>query len=138
MAMSFSASEMQTARQSVSPFLMRRSGAVQARSGLKDDADAAINLHRRSTASFASHNPLQRIAALLIGISRNNQYEGRDPHAVPDSLTSGFVAELLGIEVPALAGLLITLEDEGLVAPVPGAGLSLTNLAGLERLADAH
>jgi CRP/FNR family transcriptional regulator len=138
MAMSVSASEMQKARQSVAPFLIRRSEAVQARAGLKDDADAAIDLHRRSVAGFASRNPLQRIASLLIAISHNNEYEGRDPRAVPDTLTSGFVAELLGIEVRALADLLQTLEHQGFVAAVPAVGLKLTNLAGLERLADAH
>jgi hypothetical protein len=138
MAMSFSASEMQTASQSVAPFFMRRSEAVEARSGLRDDADAAINSHRRSVASFASRSPLQRLAALLVAISDNNQYEGRDPQVVPDTLRSSFVAELLGIEVPALVGLLVALEHQRLVAPVPGAGLRLTDLAGLERLADAH
>lgn len=138
MAMSFSASEAQTAWQPAPSLLVGKSEAIQARAWLKDDGDSAIGLHRRSIASFASRNPLQRIASLLIAISSNNQYEGRDPHVVPDSLTSGFVAQLLGIEVPALVELLVTLKHQGLVAPVPAARLRLTNLAGLERLADAH
>lgn len=135
MAMPFS--EVQSAGQSAPSLLFGRSEARQARSRLKDEGDVAFDLNRRSMARFANRTPLQRIASLLIAISQNNLFEGRDPHAVPDALTSGFVAQLLGIEVPALVALLVTLERQGLVAPVPAAGLRLTNLAGLERLADA-
>jgi len=53
-------------------------------------------------------------------------------------LTSGFVADLLGIEVPVLADLLVALKRNGLVAANRSAGLTLTNFPGLEKLADAH
>ena len=136
MAMSYAASEIQTTGQSAPSGLFGRSEAIWARSRLNDEGDVAVDLDRRSIAS--GRNPLQRMASLLIAISRNNSYEGRDPHAIPDSLTSGFVAQLLGIEVRALVDLLVALEHQNLIAAVPAAGLRLTNLAGLERLADAH
>jgi hypothetical protein len=79
--------------------------------------------------------PLARIAALLISISRNNVYEGRDPKVMPDSLTSGFVADLLGIEIDDLAAQLMELQRRGLVDS-EGSTLRLKDMAALERLAD--
>ncbi len=77
---------------------------------------------------------INQLAALLIGISRNNQYEGRDPTCIPDNLASGFVAELLGVKIGRLAGALIALQQRGLVK-AEGHGLRLTNVIALERLA---
>lgn len=77
---------------------------------------------------------IDQLAALLIGISRNNQYEGRDPAAIPDNLASGFVADLLGVDMGMLTEALLALQQRGLVWP-EGPGLRLTNLIALERLA---
>jgi hypothetical protein len=91
---------------------------------------------------WSSHNvaradaPLARVAALLVSISRNNSYEGRDPQVVPDTLTSGFVADLLGVDVAALASLLVDLQRRGLVENNAGSLLRLTDVDGLERLAN--
>ena len=95
-------------------------------------------MRRHSIVRSGSQAPLERVAALLVAISRNNEYEGRDRRTIPDSLTCGSVAQLLGIEVPVLADLLVSLEHQGLVASTPPSVLELTNLAGLERLADAR
>ena len=80
-------------------------------------------------------DPLARIAALLISISRNNGYEGRDPSVMPDALTSGFVADLLGIHIDELATLLVDLNRRGLVETC-GSTLKLKDMPALERLAD--
>lgn len=90
---------------------------------------------RRSLAG--SRTAQQRLAALLFGISRNNSYEGRDPCLIPDSLTSGFVADLLGLDVSELAESLVELEHQGFVTQAQAGGLRLTNLRALESLADA-
>jgi len=79
--------------------------------------------------------PLARVAALLISISRNNSYEGRDPSVMPDALTSGFVADLLGIDISELATLLVELNRRGLVDTC-GSTLKLKDMPALERLAD--
>jgi Crp-like helix-turn-helix protein len=79
--------------------------------------------------------PLARVAALLISISRNNSYEGRDPSVMPDALTSGFVADLLGIEIDELATLLVDLNRRGLVETC-GSTLKLKDIPALEHLAD--
>jgi hypothetical protein len=77
---------------------------------------------------------IDQLAALLIGISRNNQYEGREPAAIPDNLASGFVADLLGVDMGMLTDALIALQQRGLVR-AEGHGLRLTNMIALERLA---
>jgi CRP/FNR family transcriptional regulator, anaerobic regulatory protein len=139
MAMSVSTSDVQNAKQSAPPFLVRRSGAVLGtRSPVKDAGDAAFALRRRSIVRSGRLAPLERIAAFLVAISRNNTYEGRDPYTIPDSLTCGFVAQLLNIGVQELADLLVALEHQGMVASAPTAGLKLTNLDDLESLADAR
>ena len=83
----------------------------------------------------AHAEPLARVAALLISISRNNSYEGRDPSIMPDALTSGFVADLLGIDIDELATLLVDLNRRGLVETC-GSTLKLKDMPALERLAD--
>lgn len=77
---------------------------------------------------------IDQLAALLISISRNNHYEGRDPAAIPDNLASGFVAELLGVDIGILTEALMALQQRGLVR-AEGHGLRLTNMNALERLA---
>ena len=84
-----------------------------------------------------NRSPIERVAALLLAISRNNANEGRDAAEIPDTLTCGFVADLLGTPIHTLASLLKLLEERGLVALDGHAGLRLTNLAGLEKLARA-
>ncbi|MTD95776.1 hypothetical protein GIW81_15665 [Hyphomicrobium sp. xq] len=77
---------------------------------------------------------IDQLAALLISVSRNNQYEGRDPACIPDNLASGFVADLLGVDIGMLTDALIALQQRGLVR-AEGHGLRLTNMSALERLA---
>jgi hypothetical protein len=77
---------------------------------------------------------INQLAALLTSISRNNQYEGRDPAAIPDNIASGFVAHLLGVDIGILTEALIALQQRGLVR-TEGHGLRLTNMRALERLA---
>ena len=71
-------------------------------------------------------------------VSRNNTYEGRDANAVPDFLSSGFVADLLGLSIDLLADVLRKLANLGVVQPSKVTGLLITDPAALERLADAH
>ena len=92
---------------------------------------------RRGLAAHRGRSPLQRVAALLVAISHNNGYEGRDPRAIPDSLTSGFVADLLGLRLSILTSALAELRDQGLIVAAPQSGLRLVDLTGLETLAEA-
>ena len=54
---------------------------------------------------------------------------------MPDTLTSGFVADLLGIDIDELAMLLLDLNRRGLVETC-GSTLKLKEMPALERLAD--
>ena len=101
------------------------------------EVDDTLTARRRSLKIAATDKPLSRVAALLVSISRNNGYEGRDPHVMPDALTSGFVADLLGMDVTSLAALLVDLRRRGLIDNDPSSALRLKDLAGLEVLADA-
>lgn len=91
---------------------------------------------RRLAASANGAAPIARVAALLLAISRNNSYEGRDPASIPDGLACSFVADLLGFSVASLAAHLVELERRGFVCATPRGGLSLRDFAGLEALAE--
>ena len=88
---------------------------------------------RRSLAAAESH---VRVAALLSSISCNNRNEGRDPAIIPDCVSSGFVADLLGLGVDDLARALVELKHRGLVQE-QGSALRLTDLPALERLIES-
>jgi hypothetical protein len=83
----------------------------------------------------AELEPLARVAALLVSISQNNRYEGRDPNLMPDAFSSGFVADLLGMDIDELATQLIELNRRGLVEAC-GSALRLKDLTALESLAN--
>ncbi len=110
---------------------------AERRSAPVAEIDDALTARRRSQEVAAPDKPLSRVAALLVSISRNNGYEGRDPHVMPDTLTSGFVADLLGVDIASLAALLVDLRRRGLIDNDPSSALRLKDLAALETLADA-
>jgi CRP/FNR family transcriptional regulator, anaerobic regulatory protein len=79
--------------------------------------------------------PVQRVVALFVTLSRHNGYEGRDPNVITDSLKCGTVAGHLDMSLDVLAEQLAELEARGLVEPCDE-GLRLLDLEELERLAD--
>ena len=101
------------------------------------EVEDEMTARRRAVDIATSDMPLARVAALLVSISRNNCYEGRDPRQLPDTLTSGFVADLLGIDIASLAALLVDLRRRGLIDSGPSSALLLKDISGLEMLADA-
>jgi CRP/FNR family transcriptional regulator len=116
-----------------SPSRVARVGRVHRPLEVEDELTA----RRRAIEIATSDNPLARVAALLVSISRNNGYEGRDPQQLPDTLTSGFVADLLGIDIGSLAALLVDLRRRGLIESDPSSALLLKDVDGLEMLAAA-
>ena len=102
-----------------------------------DPANEAFEAHRRAIVCAGNRVPLERVAAFLVAISKNNRHEGRHPNAIPDSLTCGFVADLLGFPIATLVRLLKVIEERGFIAPDSHAGLLLKDLPALERLARA-
>ena len=82
----------------------------------------------------AFRSVLERTAALLVVLSRNNGYEGRDPLIVTDDMSSGTVSTLLGIELDTLARALLEMQRRGMVAPGHDGALRLTDLDAIDRL----
>ena len=96
-----------------------------------------FELRREAIAASNQHDPMARVAALLLSIAETNRYEGRDPLTVPRSLSSGFVADLLGMSVDGLAHVLMEMELRGLIEPGGSSTLRLKDVAALSELAGA-
>jgi hypothetical protein len=99
---------------------------------------AETDFQRRKALAYARgrSSPPIRLAAFLVTLSRNNAREGRDPKIIPDTLNCGAVAEMLGLEVSALATALLELANKHLIELVPEASLRISDMQGLERFAD--
>jgi CRP/FNR family transcriptional regulator, anaerobic regulatory protein len=91
---------------------------------------------RRNQLVNTERSLVQRVAALLVALSRQNALEGRDPRVVGDALACGAVTAWLGIDVHALASALVELERSGLIEQSPPDGVRLLDRARLERLVD--
>ena len=107
--------------------------------GLKEQFNRAIDrelaLVREMLCEAGRQNPVERVAAFLITLSRANGYEGRDPSVVTESLQCGVVADWLGMSIELLSTALGELARQGLIEYSPPHELRLKDLAGLERLA---
>ena len=80
---------------------------------------------------------VERTAAFLIVVSRNNGYEGRDPSLITDDLTCGTVADMLGFDIDILGLALRDLQDLGLVdCDAAGGGLRLKDIQALDQVSE--
>ena len=111
-------------------------GNPQTQSRLADAIEREIEFVRESSVRFSRQNPLGRLAAFLLALSRENQDEGRDPTLLSQPLECGIVADFLALSVDRLGSLLVELERRGLIEPLGTEGLRLTNRAGLEGLVE--
>ena len=108
---------------------------IQGTSRLADAIEREVEFLRQSSVRFSRQNPLGRLAAFLLTLSRENEQEGRDPTVLVQPLQCGVVADFLALSVERLGSLLVELERRDLVKPHVPHGLRLTNVAGLEGLA---
>lgn len=97
-------------------------------------AEREFEALRRRALGERSADADVRLAFYLLAIASINASEGREPEAVPDEITSGYVADLLDISLDTLSSALKSLASQGLVA-AEGGVLQLRDLPGLERLA---
>jgi CRP/FNR family transcriptional regulator, anaerobic regulatory protein len=91
----------------------------------------------RRASAFHS-DAVERTAALLIVLSRNNGYEGRDPNVIADDLHCGLVADMLGIGIDTLAGVLVDLERRELIEWTKDGGLRLRDIPALDLLSEGR
>jgi CRP/FNR family transcriptional regulator len=108
----------------------------RARDSLKQAIDREVDFVRASLVKSGQENPIERVAAFLVALSRNNKSEGRDPSLISDSIHCGVVATYLSLSVDALGKFLVELEKRGLIELHSPRGLRLKDLIALEHLAD--
>lgn len=95
-----------------------------------------VEFERKKLSITRRSDPIVRVAAFLVAVSRQNEHEGRDAAIVCDSLQCGAAAEFLGLDLDILSRVLVTLQDRGLVDPDNAGRLRLRDIDGLERIAD--
>ena len=106
----------------------------RAQARLADAIEREVEFLRKSSVRFSQQNPLGRLAAFLLTLSRENEQEGRDATVLVQPLQCGVVADFLALSVERLASLLVQLERRGLIETC-AQGLHLTDIAALESLA---
>jgi CRP/FNR family transcriptional regulator, anaerobic regulatory protein len=107
----------------------------RAQARLADAIERKVEFLRESSVRFSQQNPLGRLAAFLLTLSRENAQEGRDPSVLMQPLHCGVVADFLALSIDRLGSLLVRLEQRGMIAPSPLQGLRLTDVEALEGLA---
>lgn len=108
-------------------------GSLSARIAAAADREFDF-LRERAVNSFDT-NAVDKAAALLMVLSQVNSAEGRDPTLIADEFTTGAVAQQLETSIDDLSHALQVLEHRGLVKAT-ARGLQITDVAGLEALAD--
>ena len=109
-----------------------------ARDQLQQAIDNELEFGRDGLVRAGQRNPIERVAAFFVALSRGNSYEGRLPNIIADSVKCGVVASYLALDIEDLARILVELEDRRLIESCPPSGLRLNDIAALERLADGR
>ena len=81
---------------------------------------------------------LERTAAYLVVVSRNNRYEGRDPLVICDDVRCGAVSGLLGIDLDVLGRVLLEMRRGGMVSTTDDGSLRIVDLDALDRLSEGR
>ena len=106
----------------------------RAQANLNDAIEREFEFRRAALVEAGRSAPLERLAAFLVGLSRTNAHEGRDPTVIGESCSSVFAAGYLGLSIEDLTSLLLELERRELIKPYSG-GVRLRNIEELEKLA---
>jgi CRP/FNR family transcriptional regulator len=101
-----------------------------------DATELELSLLRDRLTEEGRANARIRVASLLSVLAATNGYEGRNRDVISDDITCGFVSEQLGLEVDTLQQTLLDLNRLGIITPLPGGALRITDRAGLERIAE--
>ena len=107
----------------------------RAQARLADAIEREVEFLRESSVRFSQQNPLGRLAAFLLTLSRENEQEGRDPAALVQPLQCGVVADFLALSVDRLGSLLVQLERRGMIELGDPPALRIKDIAALESLA---
>jgi len=110
-------------------------GDAQAEAKLGEAIEREFELRKELLVEAGRQNPIERVAALLVSLSRCNEREGRDPSIITEAWDSAVVADHLQLDDAATVSLLAELHARGLIEPSASAGLHLKDLDALEVLA---
>ena len=113
-------------------------GSSVAHCQLERAIDDEVEFVRASLVGSGERDPIARVAAFLVALSLGNSYEGRSPNIITDTVRCGVVAGYLALSVDTLAGVLVELEERGLIENCPPLGLRLNDLNALEQLGDSR
>ena len=69
----------------------------RARDQLKQAIDDELEFVRDGLVRSGQRNPIERVAAFFVALSRGNSYEGKIPNIITDSLKCGVVASYLAL-----------------------------------------
>jgi CRP/FNR family transcriptional regulator len=114
------------------------SGNRSAQQRLHEATEREFELRRTSIVKRGQENPVERVAAFLVALSRNNALEGRDPGVISDSMGCGIAADYLGLSIEKLGALLVELRNGGLIDICPDKSLRILNIEALQELANRH
>jgi CRP/FNR family transcriptional regulator, anaerobic regulatory protein len=106
----------------------------KAQAMLSDAIEREFEFRRAALVEAGRTAPLERLAAFLVGLSRANAHEGRDPTVIGECCPSVFAAGYLGLSIEDLTDLLIELERRQLIKAYSG-GVRLRDIGELEKLA---
>ena len=101
---------------------------------LKEAIEDELDFVRDGLARSGQKNPIERVAAFFVALSRGNTYEGRIPNIIFDTVKSGVVASYLGLSVEGLARILVELEERALIENCSPSAIRLNDIAALEQL----
>ena len=107
----------------------------RAQARLADAIEREVEFLRESSVRFSQQNPLGRLAAFLLTLSRENEQEGRDPAVLVQPLQCGVVADFLALSVERLGFATGSTRAPGPDRDCAPQGLRLTDIAALESLA---
>lgn len=93
---------------------------------------------RAQAAGEDERTAVQKLASFLVAVSSVNRSACGDPFVVTDGLTSGVLADYLGLSIEDLSAALVHLHRLGFVSPARAGGLRLLDVAGLEACADGR
>ncbi len=95
-------------------------------------------LQRTLAKAAAFNRVMERTAAFLVVIARNNAYEGRDPLVITDDFQCGTVSSFLGIEIDTLGRALVEMERRGWVSSRADGMLQIDNLEALDDVSEGR
>ena len=113
-------------------------GNSSAQQKLHEATEREFELRRTSIVRRGQERPIERVAAFLIALSRNNAIEGREPAVIGNSMGCGIAADYLSLSIEKLGALLAELRKRGLIDLCPDKSLRILDIEALQELADQH